>query len=238
MPTRLGGLLARATRGTTGLVQVNSTAVGEWLMASGVPASRLSLAYPSAPPHRPSAPRPKDGTVQVGLLGRVNGSKGHLEAVRLVEAARRLPGVDIRLTTAGSPFPGQERHLEALRSRFDGLPFACHLGEVRDVRAVLEQMDLLLVWSQKPESFGITALEAWATGRRCVSNGAGGAAEAAWLVDGVVLHQDLNVQVAEALAWVVQQPTLIGPPSASAPASVLATPERRAASWQDLLMSV
>jgi len=238
IPTRLGGLLARATRGTTGLVQVNSTAVAEWLMASGVPASRLSLAYPSAPPHRPSAPRPKDGTVQVGLLARVNSSKGHLEAVSLVESARRLSGVDIRLTTAGSPFPGQERHLQALHSRLDGVDFARHLGEVSDVRTVLDQTDLLLVWSQKPESFGITALEAWAAGRRCVSNGAGGAAEAAWLVDGVVLPQNADSQAADALAWVVRQPTLINPPSASAPASVLATPARRAASWQDLLMSV
>jgi len=238
IPSRLGGLLARATRGTTGLVQVNSTAVAGWLTACGVPPSRLSLAYPSAPPHRPSAPRPDDGTVQVGLLGRVNGSKGHLEAVNLVESARRLSGVDIRLTTAGGPFHGQERHLQALRSRLDGVDFARHLGEVNDVRAVLEQLDLLLIWSQKPESFGITALEAWAAGRRCVSNGAGGAAEAAWLVDGVVLPADADGQAAEALAWVVRQPTLISPPLASAPASVLATPARRAASWQDLLMSV
>ena len=234
LPSRLGGLLAGTLRGTGGRVQVNSLAVADWLESCGVSRNHLHLAYPAAGPPveltRTAAAGPR-----VGLLGRVNGSKGHLEAVRLVDLVRRRHGVDLRLTLAGGPFPGQERHLHALLQRISDLDHVTYLGEVEDARVVLGDVDLLLVWSQKPESFGLTPLEAWSAGRRTVTNGAGGATEAAWLVDGIVVPQDDPVEAADALAWVLNQPRLLDPPSLNAPVSILATTAERAACWRELL---
>lgn len=238
LPSRPGGLLAAATKASTGMVQVNSTAVADWLTGNGLPASRVSMAYPAAPARDVPLNRTSDGTVHVGLLGRVNGTKGHLEAVEMVELARQRSGVDVRLTLAGAPFPGQERHLQALRDRIHGRSFVRHIGEVGRAGPLLRQLDLLLVWSQRPESFGLTPLEAWAAGCRTVSNGAGGAAEAAWLVDGLVVDDGSSAAGAAAIRWAVTQPRILSPPSSSAPVSVLATHEARATSWRELLASV
>lgn len=220
---------------SSGGIQVNSRATAAWLRQCGVPARRLDLAYPAAPRYAPLAPRQPDGIIRLLLAGRINGKKGHLEAVDLVERVRLTSGFDVRLSLAGAAFPGQGEHASALFARIAELSWARYIGEVADIRQGLVDSDFLLVWPQCPEPFGITPLEAWAAGRRSLGLSEGGAAEALRMVDGVPVDRSSGDGGAGPVIWALTSPRIAAAPSSKAPVMVLATQGRRLASWTRLL---
>lgn len=235
LPSPAGRALGATAILSSGRIQVNSRATAAWLRQCGVPSRRLDLAYPAAPGYAPFVSREPNGTIRLLLAGRINGTKGHLEAVELVERVRLTSGRDVRLSLAGTAFRGQEEHELALFARIAELSWATYIGEVADIRQGLVDSDFLLVLPQRPESFGITPLEAWAAGRRSLGLPAGGAAEALRMVDGVPVDGSSGDGGAGSLMWALDSPAIVAPPSVKAPVAVLATQERRLASWMRLL---
>ena len=236
LPSPAGRALGASANLSSGLIQVNSRATAAWLQKCGVPSRRLDLAYPAAPKYFPLMPRNSSESVCLLLAGRINGTKGHLQAVELVERLRRKSGCDIRLSLAGTSFRGQEQHYLDLMARLVDLSWATYIGEVADIRQGLVDNDFLLVWSQRPEPFGITPLEAWAAGRRSLGLPDGGAAESLRMVDGVLVDRSNDDGGVSSIMWALNSPTIVGPPSPTAPVVVLATQERRLASWNRLFL--
>lgn len=235
---RLGSLLARFTVLLSHVVVVNSKTTGAWLRTEGGRRSPVVLAYPEAPRYEPlPMPDRSPRSFTAVLAGRVNGHKGHLEAVRAGRLVRSR-GLDFRLTLVGGSYPGQERHRDALEREVQGEEWATYIGEVSDVRPVLADAQLVLVPTTQPEPFGVVALEAWAAGRRVVASNAGGLAEAAAMVDGLTVPPSDVRGLAEGIWRVANDPALSAPPRPDAEASVVCTPEARAAAWHSVFTSV
>lgn len=232
LPSMPGRSLAKLAIGRRAPAQVNSQAVRTWLRAScGV--SQVDLAYPPAPQREVVIPRRSGGPLRLLLAARLNGWKGHAEAVAVLRVLRQR-GVRTELTLAGSPYPGQNRHLDVLREAIGGLEGVTYSGHVVDMKPLMRCNDLLLCLPSRPEPFGLTPLEAWAVGRRTVALAQGGLAESTRLVDGVLVDEfDVN-RVADAVTWTMEN-QLLAPPRADAPAAIMATSKRRKASWQRLL---
>lgn len=232
LESKLGRSVARVAAAAGGPMQVNSMATEAWL--ASVTSEPLDLAYPSAPTRPSSLQREAADGTRLLLAGRINGHKGHRQAVDLVALLRDLrPDLHCQLTLVGAPFPGQERHSDTLANRVAGLPWVRQLGEVASIEPLLLSHDALLVLPQRPEPFGITPLEAWAVGVRAFGTPLGGAREALRLVDGVCLPVNL-LGAAETLSWCIDA-GLLDPPSPEAPVASVATANARAASWSRIL---
>ncbi len=121
----------------------------------------------------------------VGLIGRIKyvrkGQEILVDAV--AELKPRFP--DVRFLIVGSPFPGNESHLERLRSRIRerrvGDVVIC-TGDVDDIKAVYAALDVSVMASALPEPFGGVVIESMAFGVPVVGTAIGGTLEQ--VVDG------------------------------------------------------
>ena len=162
-----------------------SRSLRDRLVAGGVPVSDARIIYQSVPDEHRFAPRDDVGGLadpaRVLFLGQLHDYKG---VHTLVEAVGRLvaSGRRVRLAVAGSgPAPYLAR-LQALAA-----PFADHvafLGAVppAELPALYRAHDVFVFPSLGVEAFGLTFLEAMASGLPVVASTGGGHAEA--LVDG------------------------------------------------------
>ena len=89
--------------------------------------------------------------------------------------------------TCGTPFPGQERHLEALQRTIENYRWVRYVGEVDGLETLSATHDVCLCLPQFLEPFGVVALEAWSHGTRVVGLDVEGAQECLRLVDAVVV---------------------------------------------------
>lgn len=231
---KAGTVLARGTATLASRLMTNSETTTDWLEACGVSRQRCVVAYPQAPAYRPLEEAPFTGVVQALLAGRVNGHKGHLEAVEAVRIARES-GIAINLDLLGGVYPGQERHLEALLREIEGMEGVRYLGEVADVTPFMRDAHVVLVPTTQPEPFGVVALEAWASGRRVIASASGGLKEATRMVQGIPVPPSDAGALASALASVASDPSLRAAPNADAEVSRLCTVGRREMAWQELL---
>ncbi len=235
---RAGTILASGTGRLAHVLMTNSKTTSEWLVRSGVPADRLHLAYPEAPAFDPLPAVENAPPAFTALLaGRVNGHKGHIEAVRAAKLVGER-GVEFRLLLLGGAFPGQEAHLEALLKEANDVPGVEYLGEVAEIRPHLAVANAMLVPTTRPEPFGIVALEGWASGRRVIASDQGGLAEATRMVEGVAVPAGDVDALAEAILRVANDPDLRGGPSADAEASRSCTREARTAAWLAALAAI
>ncbi len=232
-----GRLLAAWTCTLSNALMVNSEATANWLTRD-LYNSDTHLAYPVAPPYDPLGRRNPEGTpLQLLLMGRVNGHKGHLEAVRAVQMAREA-GTFAEITLLGGSFPGQEHHLVELLAVIKDLPWATYGGEVTDTRIFMEKCDIVLVPTNRPEPFGIVALEAWAAGRRVIASDQGGLREASAMVEGITVPAGDITRLSEAISRAVHDPSIQAPPLADAPVSRRCTLADRTAAWRSALFDV
>jgi glycosyltransferase involved in cell wall biosynthesis len=232
-PGRAGSLLARGAALLADGLMANSMATAGWLRECGGSRARPLVAYPVAPPYDPLPPPPAEQPFGLLLAGRVNGHKGHLEAVGACRMAR-AQGLDLRLTLLGAPFPGQEAHLDALLREIDGEPWVAYGGEVETVRPYLAAAHAMLVPTTRPEPFGLVALEAWAAGRMVLASDIGGLSEAADLVGGIKVPPADIPAIAQAILRAAREPGA----QASERVARLCSPARREAAWRELLASV
>lgn len=112
----------------------------------------------------------------IGLLGRFNRLKGHQLTLEVFkELSSSYP--DLKLCFIGSPPPNQEHFLVNLREsvRSMGLSDKVRImGFQDDVFAILEALDLVVVPSTEPESFGLVVVEAMLAGTAVIGSDIGG----------------------------------------------------------------
>jgi glycosyltransferase involved in cell wall biosynthesis len=231
LPGPAGRLLAAAACAFSHALMVNSRATAQWLTRD-LRRERPQLAYPIAPPYRPLA-RGANGAdvLRLLLMGRVNGHKGHLEAVRAAQLARDA-GEKVELTLLGGAFSGQEEHLADLLEAIGDLPWAHYGGEVAEPREFLRACDVVLIPTTRPEPFGLVAIEAWAAGRRVIASDQGGLAEATAMVEGLLVAAGDVADLCRAIVRAAREPAIRAAPLATAPASELCTAAARKLAWQ------
>ncbi|MBI4598149.1 MAG: lipopolysaccharide heptosyltransferase II [Candidatus Omnitrophica bacterium] len=125
---------------------------------------------------RPSPPS-RDGPWRVGVFGRLSATKGHEVAIRAC-AKLQQKGLPIRLVMAGdTPGSPARQMLDALIKSLKLDDAVEWLGIRYDVAALMGTMDLILVPSTYPESFGRGVVEAQAVGRPVIASRIGALAE-------------------------------------------------------------
>lgn len=237
LPGGFGRGLAIAARVLGHDLVVNSRSTMDWLLNRPLGEARhdVELMYPVAPVYEPVPFPAPSGSVRLFLAGRVNGHKGHADAVVALRAARAR-GADVTLELAGGVYPGQEEHLVRLLEEIDLTGgSASFVGEVDDTKPFIANCDVVLVPTTRPEPFGIVALEGWAAGRRVLGSDRGGLAEALSLVDG---HQFACGSVEELTEWMIRlanEPELRTAPRATARAADVCSLAMRRASWIRIL---
>jgi glycosyltransferase involved in cell wall biosynthesis len=157
---------------------------------------------------------PADDVVRIGCVARLHARKGQellLRAVALLD--ERVPhiGKTLEVHLFGSPFSGHEHVLERVLdvARERGLQDRLHVhGFVSDPAHIYPNIDVLVLPSTEPESFGIVCLEAMAFGRPVIAPAEGGPPEFIESgLNGVLFEPRDEVSLADAIERVVGDPT-------------------------------
>ncbi len=165
-----------------------SHATASWLQRSGVSADRIRTMYPVYDPvaQIPRVDVPHNEKLRVAVVGRVNGTKGHLEVAQAF-STELLANSKWQLNLYGSPFPGQERALDELMNVVKNDNRISYHGQVSSFESISVGVDLVASFPNRPESFGLVPLEAWRAGVPTVGYDFGGAAEVLRIVGGVAV---------------------------------------------------
>jgi len=144
----------------------------------------------------------------IGLIGRINRLKGHnvlLDAFK--DISEKYP--ETRLCFVGSTPPNQEFYLANLRSEVQN-------SKVRDkvsfidfqdnIFSILESLDLIIVPSTEPESFGLIVVEAMLAKKAVIGSNIGGIST---IIDhnetGLLFEPNNNTELAAAIATMIEQ---------------------------------
>jgi glycosyltransferase involved in cell wall biosynthesis len=141
---------------------------------------KMRVVYPGHVSRIESERRPSsldNNALRIAFAGRLTPRKGVRELLEAVVIVRER-AIPLRLSIFGSPPPGREaleteyRHLAARLGLGDIVTFE---GFVPDAVDRLGEFDVLVVPSQRPESFGLVAVEGMAAGCAVVAcrNGGG-----------------------------------------------------------------
>lgn len=151
-----------------------------------------------------------DNGLRVGCVGRIKwGRKGQevlLRALgRLVER-----GLPLRALIVGSPFPGNESHLERLKELAVALGLGGQVAFVEerdDIWPLYARMDVFVLPSILPEGLGNVVIEAMAMGLPVVASRCGGVVD---LIEdgksGLLFAPGSDAELAERLAELAGQP--------------------------------
>ncbi|MEP6698427.1 MAG: glycosyltransferase [Verrucomicrobiota bacterium] len=121
-----------------------------------------------------------------GCVGRIKwGRKGQ---EHLIQAAQLLKarGLVLKFLIVGSPFPGNEMHLQRLEQLARDLKVEDQIifaGEVPDAKPAYANMDIFVLPSAYPEPFGGVVMEAMSMGLPVIATNLGGSLDQ--VVDGV-----------------------------------------------------
>lgn len=122
----------------------------------------------------------RDDQLTVGVIGRIKlvrkGQEVFLRAAALLKEC--FP--QARFLLIGSPFPGNEEHLNQVLRLAQELELGDHLiytGDVEDIKAAYGVLDIVVLSSVQPEPFGGVVIEAMATGKPVVGTKIGGTIE-------------------------------------------------------------
>jgi glycosyltransferase involved in cell wall biosynthesis len=111
------------------------------------------------------------GELQFLVASRWNGWKGH----RTLIEAWDLAGAPGRLVVLGAEPPsGDSVDVRALVATLGRPESVSIIGEVPDTSKYLEQADVVILPSDRPEPFGLVAIEAFARGRPVIGSAGGG----------------------------------------------------------------
>jgi glycosyltransferase involved in cell wall biosynthesis len=114
--------------------------------------------------------------ILIGLIGRFNRLKGHLLLLdAFTKVVKQHP--NSHLCFIGSPPEGQEQFLEKIKLKIDEfklkekvtiLPFQ------EDIYKIIDTLDIVIIPSTEPESFGIIAVEAMLSKKPVIATNIGG----------------------------------------------------------------
>ena len=155
-------------------------------------------------------PAQHEGPWRIGLIGRVSPIKGQAVAIRAMAQLRRR-GLPVALMLAGdTPDAAAARaSLESLIGELGIQDAVKWLGIRQDVAALIASMDLIVMPSTYPESFGRSAIEAQAVGRPVVASRIG--ALAGLIQDGetgLLVPPNDPQALARAIERLIQEPAL------------------------------
>jgi glycosyl transferase family 1/glycosyl transferase family 4 len=174
--------LAPLLRAAGGLRVANSQAVARWLSERGLssrvvyPGRRAAASIGGRGELRAALGIPADACCAL-LLGRLSPRKGQRLAL---EAFERAQGSSLYLLIAGDKTPGHSGYRRQLRdwiARSGSWDRIRLLEGCAEPWSLLAASDLALVPSVEPESFGLVALEALASGRPVLATDTGGLRE-------------------------------------------------------------
>jgi lipopolysaccharide heptosyltransferase II len=195
------------------LVIAPSVSLGAYLVEQfGLPKERLRI-IPRGVDLEAFAFRPPSaahqGPWRLGLFGRLSRIKGHETALRAVALLRRQ-GLPVTLCIAGAEGDCPQRRALAPLIRSLQLETAVEwLGIRQDMSSLIASVDLVIVPSTYPESFGRVVVEAKAVGRPVVASRLGALAE---LVDdghsGLLVPAGDPEALAQALARLIHDEAL------------------------------
>lgn len=159
---------------------------------------------------RPAVPLNLDTAPVVAFIGRLNRWKGYEVFVEAVaQIAHEYPGT--RFMVAGDPPPGEEWRTAALLDRLSRLGIADRIevvGFASDVRALLEQISVVVTPSTWPEPFGLVTLEAMWAGRAVIASAHGGALDLIVPGTGLLVPPGDATALATAIAMLIDDPAL------------------------------
>jgi glycosyltransferase involved in cell wall biosynthesis len=122
----------------------------------------------------------KENNIVVGVVGRIKflrkGQEVFVEAAGLLR--EKYPNA--RFLCIGSPFPGNEEHLNRLMGLIHQLNLetcVIYTGDVDDIKAAIAALDILVLPSVQPEPFGGVVIEAMALKKPVVATAIGGSIE-------------------------------------------------------------
>lgn len=128
-----------------------------------------------ATPSRDVVARPADGPRRFLVASRWNSWKGHRTLLEAWDSFDEPPG---RLLIAGAPPElGDAVDVAALVSGLSHPESVEIVGQVDSIFDLLDEVDVLVVPSDKPEPFGLVAIEAFSRGRAVIGSDAGGLAD-------------------------------------------------------------
>ena len=150
-----------------------------FILHNGFPAAE----FPEIPAGRVNDFRARyklDGNPLIGLVGRIKiGRKGQdvfLKAAAGIKS--RFPNA--RFMLIGSPFPGNESHLDIVQNLIQELGLnneVIYTGDVDDIKTAYAALDISVQASVLPEAFSGVVIEAMAMGKAVVASNCGSTKE-------------------------------------------------------------
>ena len=120
-----------------------------------------------------------DNTVLVGMVGRVNLIKGQFYFIQMAAAAKAA-GLNCHFVMIGDAYKGYEYLYPQLESQIDALGLQSSITNLYyqpNAAALIQQLDIFVLPSIKPDSFPVVILEAMAAGKPVIATNQGGAQE-------------------------------------------------------------
>jgi glycosyltransferase involved in cell wall biosynthesis len=120
-----------------------------------------------------------DNTVLVGMVGRVNLIKGQFYFIQIAAAAKAA-GLNCHFVMIGDAYKGYEYLYPQLESQIAELGLQNSITNLYyqpNAAALIQQLDIFVLPSIKPDSFPVVILEAMAAGKPIIATNQGGAQE-------------------------------------------------------------
>lgn len=120
-----------------------------------------------------------EGHLLIGCVGRIEPWKGQHIFVTVAERLCRSNN-NIHFVLVGGAVPGKEEYFHSILNQIYNSEFGDrihYLGERRDIAAIMEQLDILVHTSVRPDPFPGVVLEALSCGTPVVAANAGGVPE-------------------------------------------------------------
>ena len=178
-------------------------------------------------------PQARAGALRFVIAGRWTPIKGHATLLR----AWDLAGSPGELVILGGPGPiGRSVDVSGLVAGLRRPETVRIEGEVDDIGPYLEEADVVVIPSDRPEGFGLTAVEAFARGRPVVGSSFGGIAEIVHDgVNGWLFTPGDHERLGEILGSLAHEDVLRAGRRAREDYERLYTPSRYAREWQAAL---
>lgn len=150
------------------------------------------------------------GVLLAGCVGRIKWRRKGQEVLIQALALLKERGLAMKALIIGSPFPGNESHLQQMQTLSERLGMSgqvCFLAEQLDVWPLYALMDIFVMPSVLPEPLGNVTLEAMAMGLPVIASRSGGSVDL--VVDGssgFLVKPGDSEELADKLAYFLQHP--------------------------------
>lgn len=151
-----------------------------YVIHNGFPANEFSDVSKDRVDQFRSKYAPSDVKHLVGVVGRIKFQRKGQEVFVKAASLLRDKFPNARFLCVGSPFPGNESHLEKLFELIQELAlddYVLYTGDVEDVKVAIAALDILVLSSVQPEPFGGVVVEAMALSRPVIATRTGGSVE-------------------------------------------------------------